>query len=804
MKLLLAILAVSAVVWALAYFRARLVIWTFLFILILGTVTYLSAPSYVPWLVIWPLFLVTALILNIAKLRILLITNPLSILFRRMLPPISRTEKEALEAGTVWWDGEIFSGRPDWQMLLSMPPSRLTAEEEAFLAGPVEELCRMLNDWRITEEYRDLPSDVWRFIRENRFFAMIIPKKYGGLEFSAAAHSRVIVKIASRSYTAAITVMVPNSLGPAELLLRYGSEAQKNYYLPRLSSGEEIPCFALTSPEAGSDAASIPDTGVVCRGIYNGEERLGVNLNWDKRYITLGPVATLIGLAFRLLDPSHLLGNDAEPGITLAMVPASLPGITVGNRHDPLGVPFQNGPIQGKDVFIPIELIVGEKLGAGQGWGMLMECLAAGRSISLPALSTGQAKQAARAVGAYARVRRQFRLPIGNFEGISEVLTGIAVNTYLLESVRSLTCAALDNGERPAVVSAIAKYHSTELFRKVAEDSMDVLGGRGISLGPRNLVARFHQCAPIGITVEGANILTRSMIIFGQGLLRAHPYLKREILAISDPDRVKGGREFDRLLGEHVGHFLANAARSTLMAILPLLPPGQKGGPLDPYIRKADGFCAGFALAADLALLTIGRDLKRMESISGRLADILGNLYMISAVIKSFEESNRPGEELPLARLCFEKCLESIRGGFAGLIKNLPNRPAAWFLRVCVFPLGRSIGGNDDRLSRKVSSLLMTPSPARDRLTSGIYLPKSIDDPMAQMEDALSKVVAAESIEERLRKAVKDGKLAAGAELEMLEAGVNAGIITRDEAAIVWNASKARKEAIRVDDFPSE
>lgn len=802
MKILLAIMAVSLIAWALAFLRARLLLWTALVAILLATGTYLSIPNYTPWRIIWPIFIAAAAILNIAQFRILLITRPLSTCFRRMLPPISRTEREALDAGTVWWDGDLFSGRPDWERLLTLPSPRPSAEEEAFLDGLVEELCRMLDDWRITED-RDLSPDVWRFIRGKGFFAMIIPKEYGGLGFSATAHSRVIMKIASRSYAAAVTVMVPNSLGPAELLLRYGSEAQKSYYLPRLASGEEVPCFALTSPEAGSDAAAIPDTGVVCRGLFNGEACLGVRLNWDKRYITLGPVATLIGLAFRLYDPDHLVGEDSEPGITLVMVPANLPGITIGSRHDPLGVPFLNGPNRGRDVFVPLEMIVGEKEGIGQGWRMLMECLAAGRSVSLPALSTGQAKFAARAVGAYARVRRQFRLPIGDFEGIKEALARIAGYTYLMDSARSMTCAALAMGESPSVVSAVVKYHCTEMMRRVANDSMDVMGGRGISLGPRNLVARLHQGSPIGITVEGANILTRSMIIFGQGLVRCHPFLKKEMEAVADPDRTRGVKEFDRLFRDHARHFLSNAARALFLGLSPGYPVSGSSGMLSRYIRSADRFSAGFSLAADLALLTLGSGLKRSESISGRLADILGHLYLFSAVIRKFDGEGRQGYDLPLARWGCEESLERIRKGFAGIIKNLPFRPAAWLLRFCVFPLGRPLGGTDDTLSMRAAEILLGPSPARDRLTSGIYLPTDLDDPLGVLEDALLKVIAAEPPEQRLRDAVKEGRITRGSELEMLEEGVKAGILSEDEARTIWSASEARREAIRVDDFPS-
>ncbi len=603
-----------AAIWALAYFRARLPVWTAVLALLITLWSFVGHSGKTIILIVWILFLFVAIPVNVRSLRRHLLSRRFYLLFRQLLPPLSRTEREALEAGTVWWDGELFRGNPDWDKLLGLPMPQLSADEEAFLAGPVEELCRMLDDWRIVAELQDLPAEVWRFIREKGFFGMIIPKEYGGLEFSALAHSQVIVKIASRSVTAAVTVMVPNSLGPAELLLRYGTKEQKEYYLPRLASGEEIPCFALTGPEAGSDAASIPDTGVVCRGMFAGEEIIGIRLNWEKRYITLGPVATVIGLAFRLFDPEHLLGPHDEPGITLALIPADTPGITIGSRHSPLGIPFQNGPNQGKDVFIPLDWIIGGKSGAGQGWRMVMEGLAAGRSISLPALSTGGSKLVCRVAGAFAGVRRQFHLPIGRFEGIEEALARIAGNTYLLDASRTMTCGAVDQGERPSLISAIVKYHSTERMRRIVNDGMDVLGGSGISLGPRNLLGHLYQSAPIGITVEGANILTRSMIIFGQGLIRCHPYILKEMRAVTNPDAEAGLTEFDQLLADHIGFALNNAARALFLGITGGYTAKVPAGPGRRYFQAATRFSAAFALTTDIALLSLGGALKRRET----------------------------------------------------------------------------------------------------------------------------------------------------------------------------------------------
>jgi acyl-CoA dehydrogenase len=799
MKLLLLLPAI----WALAFFRAKLPVWTVVLALFLGLETLTGGLSKNFWWPLWLVFLVVAVILNVTYLRKLLISNPLFSLFRHLLPPISRTEREALEAGTVWWDGELFSGKPDWEKLLSQPKPQLTAEEEAFLAGPVEELCRMIDDWRTVSELRDLPPEVWRYIREKGFFGMIIPKEYGGLGFSALAHSQVIMKIASRSVAAAVTVMVPNSLGPAELLLRYGTEGQKEYYLSRLASGEEIPCFALTGPEAGSDAASISDTGIVCRVTIADKETIGVRLNWEKRYITLGPVATVIGLAFRLFDPEHLLGERDEPGITLALIPAATPGITIGARHDPLGIPFQNGPNCGKDVFIPLSWIIGGKAGAGQGWRMLMEGLAAGRSISLPALSIGEAKLTARSVGAYARIRRQFRLPIGRFEGVEEALARIAGNTYLMDAARTMTCGAVDRGERPSVISSIVKFHCTERLRSVVNDGMDVMGGSGISLGPRNFIGHVYQAVPIGITVEGANILTRSMIIFGQGVIRCHPYVLKEMQAAADPDAARGLADFDRLLSAHVGFILANAARAIFHGLTAGLLAKVPAGTARRYFQAITRLSAAFALAADIALLTLGGELKRREKISGRLADILGHLYLISALLKQFDERDCFRDELPLVKWGCEECLVKIQESFMGFLCNLPFRPAAWLLRLLIFPLGRPFAGPSDSLGRQVANILLEPSKLRDGLTSGLFLPAKLDEPLGRLEDALVKVIAAEPVQQRLRAAVKEGRIGKGTEEEMLEAGLHLGVIGADEANLVRLATEARREVIRVDDFPA-
>ncbi len=794
----MAFVLLLALFWLLAYFRVKLWAWTIVAAGFLGYWTAAGGGSAAVWLI----FVLVAALLNVVPLRRMLLSRPLYGLFRKVLPPMSQTEREALEAGTVWWDGELFSGRPNWQKLLAEPAPALTSEEQAFLDGPVEELCMMLDDWKIYKELRDLPPEVWQFIKDKGFFGMIIPKVYGGLQFSALAHSQVIMKISSRSITAGVTVMVPNSLGPAELLLHYGTQQQKDYYLPRLAKGKEVPCFALTGPEAGSDAASVPDTGIVCRGMFEGKEILGIRLTWEKRYTTLGPVATIIGLAFRLLDPDHLIGDKEDIGITCALVPTKLPGITIGTRHDPLEIPFQNGPSWGKDVFIPIDFIIGGAARAGQGWRMLMETLAVGRGISLPALSTCAGKLTSRTIGAYARIRRQFKLPIGRFEGIEELLARIGGTTYQMDAARIMTCGAIDQGRKPAVITAIVKYHLTERMRRVVNDGMDVQGGGGISLGPRNFLGRSYQSVPIGITVEGSNVLTRSMIIFGQGAIRCHPYIQQEVRAAADPDQRQGLALFDRALFGHISFIISNVARTLFLGMTDGWLVKAPGGLTRRYFQKASRLSAAFALFADAALILLGGNLKRKEKLSGRLADILSNLYLLSAVLKLYEDRQRPQDELPLLKWACEESLVSIQESFAGLLRNFPNRPAAWLLRLIIFPLGRPFTRPGDRLGHEVAGILLEPSSARDRLTSGLFLPTSLTEPLGRLEDALQKVIAAEPVEKKLRDAVRVGKLKEQPEVQLLEEGARAGVVSGAEAGILRLALAAHAEVIRVDDFP--
>jgi len=754
----------------------------------------------------WIAFLPIACLTGIPPLRRRFISRHLRAWFARATPEMSITERQALEAGTVWWDGDLFSGDPDWQRLLGFPAPVRGAQEQAFIDGPVDELCRMLDDWQITHELHDLPQPVWQYMKDHGFFGMIIPRRYGGLEFSALAHSDVVMKIASRSITAAVTVMVPNSLGPAKLLLHYGTDAQKDHYLPRLARGEEVPCFALTGPEAGSDAGAIPDAGIVCRSEFQGiPDTLGIRLNWDKRYITLGPVATVLGLAFKLYDPEHLLGEREDLGITLALIPTDTPGIRIGHRHFPLNSAFQNGPNQGHDVFIPLDWIIGGPERIGQGWIMLMECLADGRSISLPALSTGAGKLASRATGAYAAVRKQFKLPIGRFEGVREALARIAGNTYLMDAARELTCTAVDLGERPSVASAIVKYHLTERMRRLINDAMDVQGGSGICLGPRNHLGRVYQALPISITVEGANILTRNLIIFGQGALRCHPYVLTEIQAAADADPVRGVREFDHALFGHARLLLSNASRALLHGLTGARlarAPGE--GCATRWYREFGRMSAVFALFADVAMLMLGGDLKRRERLSARLGDGLSFLYLGSAVLKRCHDQGAPAADRVLLEWGCQTCLFEMQQSLLALLENFPSPAMAQLLRVWAFPFGTPYRNPGDRLTDAVAETILEPGDVRDRLTRGLFIPTNPLEPLTRLDDALAKTLAAEPILARIRAAMRAGRMPSGDPEPSLDTAVLAEVVSADEAAIVQSAAAARRQVIAVDDFPPE
>ncbi len=746
-------------------------------------------------------FLVPAITLGFPEIRLQHLSRPLLKRIKAVLPPMSGTERDAIEAGTVWWEAELFRGSPDWQQLQNYQKPQLRDEEQAFLDGPVEELCGMIDDWDITHNRMDLPEAMWTFLKKNLFFGMIIPKQYGGLEFSAVGHSAVVTKIGARSISVGVTVMVPNSLGPAELLLHYGTKAQKDHYLPRLADGREIPCFALTGPDAGSDAGSIPDTGIICKGEFNGKEVLGLRLNWEKRYITLGPVATVLGLAFKAYDPDGLLGEESELGITCALIPTDTSGVTIGNRHFPLNSAFMNGPNSGKDVFIPMEYIIGGQANIGKGWRMLVESLSAGRGISLPAVGVAAGKACSRTTGAYARIRHQFNTSIGKFEGVEEALARIGGMTYMMDAGRLLTLSALDSGEKPSVVTAILKYYNTEHMRQVINDAMDIHGGKGICMGPSNYLARSYQSIPVGITVEGANILTRSMIIFGQGAIRCHPYLVKEMESVMMIDQAAGEKAFDRALCGHMAYFVTNLCRAFIYGLSGgHLAPSPVSGRLAKYYQRLGQMSAVFAVTSDLALMILGGAFKRKEMLSGRFADALGYMFYASAVLKKFEDNGRPRTDLPLVEWSAKYCLYEIQVALDEVLRNFPIKWLGVLVRAIVFPLGMSLRQPNNSVSHRVAALLIKPGDARDRLTEGLYISDDADDITGCLEDALEKCILAEPIERRLR--------AGGLEKpdlqdyqQWLDALCADEYLSAAEADILKISQLATRKVIMVDDF---
>ncbi len=749
----------------------------------------------------WLLFALPTVFLGVTELRRKFISTPLLNRIRKVLPPMSQTERDAIDSGTVWWEGELFRGNPDWNQLLKFKKPQLTDEEQAFIDGPVNELCAMIDDWDITHNRKDLPPQMWQFIKQNRFFGMIIPKKYGGMAFSAFAHSEVVMKLSARSISVGVTVMVPNSLGPAELLLHYGSEKQKDYYLPRLADGREVPCFALTGPDAGSDAGAIPDSGVVCEGEFEGEKVLGLRLNWEKRYITLGPVATVLGLAFKVYDPDHLLGEQEELGITCALIPVDLPGIEIGARHFTLNAAFQNGPNRGRDVFIPLDYIIGGEKMIGRGWRMLVESLSVGRGISLPAVGAGSGKFAARATGAYARIRKQFKTPIGRFEGVEEVLARIGGLAYFMDAGRLMTLSALDAGEKPSVVTAILKYHNTEKMRTVLNDSMDVHGGKGICMGPGNYIGRAYQTIPVGITVEGANILTRSMIIFGQGAIRCHPYLVAEMEAAGIEDHAQGEVRFDKALCGHMAYFAQNLMRAFSFGITGShLAVTPVKGRVAQYYKRLAQMSAAYAVVADLALMMLGGALKRKEKLSGRFADALSYMFYTSAILKKFEDDGRPRVDLPLVEWSAKYSLYQVQQALDEILRNFPLKPLGVLIRWLIFPLGLSLRAPNDSLGQRVAAILLKPGEARDRLTRGIFISEDENDITGRLEVALQKVLLAEPIEKRLRakKLIRPALMGYQDWLQQLESEQH---INAQEVDLLMQAQAATRAVIMVDEF---
>lgn len=797
MGIFLWIIAALSLTWFMSYVRASLSTFTFVFMTLLAIGTFLNTIGFVSWL----LFAVIALPLNVDIIRLQFISMPLLNLFKKIMPQMSETEQQAIDAGTTWFDAELFRGNPDWTKLHNYPQPRLSAQEKAFLDGPVEQVCAMVNDWHTTHEIADLSQDVWQFLKDNQFFALIIKKKYGGLEFSAFAQSKILQKMTGVSSVLASTVGVPNSLGPGELLQEYGTKAQQDYYLPRLAKGQEIPCFALTNPEAGSDASAIPDTGIICRQPFEGKEVLGIRLNWDKRYITLAPIATVLGLAFKLEDPDNLFSDKKELGITCALIPTNMEGVTIGRRHFPLNIPFQNGPTQGKNVFVPLDYIIGGSDMAGQGWRMLVECLSVGRAITLPSNSAGCIKTVALATGAYSRIRHQFKLPIGKMEGIEEALARIGGNAYLMDAVTIMSTGAIDLGEKPSVISAITKYHLTEKMRSSMIDAMDIHGGKGICMGPSNYLARSYQGAPIAITVEGANILTRSLIIYGQGAIRCHPYVLAELKAANNNNEEQALNDFDHALFAHIGFSLSNISRSLSSSFT-----GSRflSSPFNDetqhYYQLLTRFSANLAMLSDISMLAIGADLKRKERISARLGDVLSHLYLASACLKRFNDEGRKKEDLPLLQWAVEDSLFAIQQALDALLNNFPNKWLARCLRLIIFPLGTWLTKPSDSLDHQIATLLQTPSDVRTRLGKDQYLTRDGNNVFGLLEQTLEDIITCESIFAKVCIAL-DKKFPFYHLDKVAELGLAANAISETEAALLIQTEIGRKAIIAVDDF---
>jgi acyl-CoA dehydrogenase len=804
MNILLFIGGLLALVYATTRISLPFRHWALITIAALALYTFSGGFSLLWGLIIWTLLMIPVLFLGAENIRMKVLSVPLLNQIRKILPAMSQTERDAIEAGTVGWEAELFRGNPDWDKLLKYNKPVLSQREQEFLDGPVEELCAMIDDWDITHNRKDLSPEVWDFLKQKGFFGMIIPRKYGGLEFSAHAHSAVVMKISSRSISVGVTAMVPNSLGPAELLQHYGTEEQKEYYLPRLADGREIPCFALSGPFAGSDAGSIPDVGIVCEGEFEGEKVIGLRVNWEKRYITLGPVATVLGLAFKVYDPDGLLGDMPERGITCALIPVNTSGIDIGNRHLPLSAAFQIGPNRGKDVFIPMDYIIGGEKMIGKGWRMLVESLSVGRGISLPAVGAGAGKMSVRVTGAYARVRKQFKTSIGRFEGVEEVLARMAGMSYFMDAGRLLTLSALDAGEKPSVVTAMVKYHNTEQMRQVINDSMDIHGGRGICMGPTNYVGRGYQALPVGITVEGANILTRTMIIFGQGAIRCHPYLVREMEAATNEDQAAGEKAFDQALAGHMSYFASNLMRAFIFGLSGShLAPSPIKGRVAQYYKRLSQMSAAFAVVSDLALMMLGGSLKRKEKISGRFADALSYMFYTSAILKKFEDDGRPETDLPLVEYSAKYCLYQIQKALDEILRNFPNKAVGLIVRLMIFPLGLSLRLPNDSLGHRAASILLIPGEVRDRLTKGIYVSHDIDDITGRLEDALEKMIQAEPIEKRLRANKKEKPALVDDEIWMKQL-LEEGLLTEDEVEKLQASVVATRAVIMVDEFTPE
>ena len=802
----LELLIIFTVVWGLLFFRPAAPTWTLILTIVLLFVSFYFNAQLWLTITLWVLFLLAAAFANIRFLRILIFSGPFLSHFRKILPPMSATEREALEAGDVWWEGDLFTGRPNWEKLHAIPKPTLTEEEQAFINEETEALCGLLDDWKIVQEDCDLSPEAWDYLKKAGFLGLVIDKQYGGKGFSALAHSTIVTKIATRSMSAAINTMVPNSLGPGELLTHYGTEEQKNYYLPRLAKGEEIPCFALTSVAAGSDATAMQDVGIVCKGQYEGKEIVGIKLSWDKRYITLAPIATVLGLAFKLSDPEHLLSEQENIGITVCLLPTSHPGVKIGERHYPMNLAFQNGPTSGEDVFIPLDWIIGGSKMAGKGWRMLMECLSIGRAISLPALSAATGALCYHTTGIYAQLRKQFKLPLGQFEGVQAALAHIAGNAYLLEASRRMTAGAVDLKVRPSIVSAIQKYHATELARSIHTAALDIHAGRGMQLGPRNYLGQVYFAMPMAITVEGANILTRNLIIFGQGAIRCHPYVVEEMQAASESNPKLAKLKFDRVLKSHIGYTISNIVRVLSFGLTRarfVRVPKDNG--FTYYYRQLTRMSAALALTSDFAMLLLGGQLKRKERLSARLGDVLSHLYLASTLLKYIRDHDCTPTDKAYAKWGLETSLFKIQTAFADFLRNFPATGMAKLLRSFIFPYGLPYQGPSDRLDAELATLMMTDSTMRERLARNVYAGKSEQDSVGRLNATLQAITASVELEQHMRKAVRNGKLMANLDIELqVKAAVQADIITAAEAKQLLHSHELLQEAMQVDAFPSD
>lgn len=800
MSLLLALIAIWALVAILTLRQVALSAASAL-VLIFWVVLGVIVPTMLsPWALV-PLAIIL-LTLNLGVMRRALLTAPVFRLLKKTMPSMSVTEREALEAGTTWWEKELFSGKPNWNEFAHIGLPQLTSEEQSFLDNEVNELCAMLNEWDITHNRKDLPPEAWQFLKDKGFFGLIIPKSYGGREFSHYAQSRVMSKIASRSGTAAVTAMVPNSLGPGELLMNYGTEEQKNRWLPGLAKGTEIPCFGLTGPEAGSDAGSIPDTGIVCKGMHDGQEVLGLRLTFSKRWITLAPVATVVGLAFKLHDPEGLLGDASkkEYGITCALIPANHPGMEIGKRHNP-GSPFMNGPIFGTNVFIPMDWVIGGAAMAGKGWRMLIECLGAGRGVSLPALSTASGEVNYRLVGAYARIRRQFNTEIGKFEGVQEATADIAGTAYALEAFRQLVTKGLETGS-PSVMTAMAKYHATEMMRKSVEHSMDIVGGRAIQQGPRNFLVYSYHSVPVAITVEGANILTRSLMIFGQGAMRCHPYLFNEMQAMQDEDQARGIKTFDKLFTAHLGHVFSNIVRTKLLGLTRGLfssVPANADDFSARWYQRINLLSASFASMSDIALAVLGGNLKRRELLSARLGDIHSQLFIACAILKYHSAHPRTRTEDVHAEFAITTALNKAQQAMIEFSDNFPVGWVAKLIRYLTLPYGKIVLPPTDNLTRELGDLMLEDNSVRQHLAQYVYVSHEQEDAAGRVESTYQMLLALGPLWTTWLK--NQNKLAGANMAEKLQDAVSKNLIQPQDVARLLEYDARRFDCILTDAF---